>query len=90
MNKNDRIPNSYLICIAGLRDKFTELVDCQFLIRAPSPYLNTISDPDPPIRPFPQLTMTEAYMYQVPDINFKVMLQCKKCKKTADFSNVNK
>merc|ERR1719266_1481083 len=72
--KKEEVGFSVKATVTGLRDKFIELVDCQFLCRAQSPYLNTISDPDPPIRPFPQLTMTEAYIYQVPDINFKAII----------------
>ena len=72
MAKKDEVDFSAKELITSLRKKFVEVVECQFLCRVPSPYVDNPEEPDPQIKSFPKLTMTPALMFIVPEINFKV------------------
>lgn len=50
------------VCLATLRDKFSVLVNKQFLMRCPSP------DDDKGV---PSLTIKEKFLYLPPDLNLK-------------------
>ena len=71
-NQKDEVDFSAKELITSLRKKFVEVVECQFLCRVPSPYVDNPEEPDPQIKTFPKLTMTPALMFIVPEINFKV------------------
>ena len=78
MAKKDEVDFSAKELITSLRKKFVEVVECQFLCRVPSPYVDNPEEPDPQIKTFPKLTMTPALMFIVPEIyNFNsALLHC--------------
>ena len=89
MAKKDEVGFSVKTLVKSLRNKFTELVDCQFLCRAPSPYLNK-NEPDPPMKTLPEVVMTEQFMFSIPDINFKTIGKGNSKKMAARFKNLVK
>ena len=57
--------------ITVLRKKFTELANCQFICRIPTPY--TIDNPDPKMAVIPALETVESDVFSVPDMDFKAV-----------------
>lgn len=66
LTKKDETPVEIL---KKFKNKFIELVDCQFLIRLGSPY--TPEDPEPSLKILPKLSLEEREMFELPEINFK-------------------
>ena len=71
MAKKDDLNTSDVI--KTLKNKFTELVDCQFLCRIPTPY--TLEDPEPQLKNLPKLVSEESNLFTVPDIPFKLIVE---------------
>ena len=64
--------------VKNLRSRFIELADCLFLCRVPSPY--TRDEPDPPVKPIPQLVIEDKDLFKVPGVNFKALVEAvEKC-----------
>ena len=59
--------------IKTLKNKFGQLVDCQFLQRIPSPYSK--AEPNPPLKTLPELSLAEETKFFVPELNFKLVIE---------------
>ena len=70
-SSGDSITETMGDILKGLKTKFVELTDCQFLCRIPTPY--TKDQPNPAIVALPNLENVEEDLFKVPDMNFKAV-----------------
>ena len=70
-NSSDSLTETMADILKGLKTKFVELTDCQFLCRIPTPY--TKDQPNPAIVALPNLENVEEDLFKVPDMNFKAV-----------------